>query len=374
VLSGAIVGVEALRWHDEVLGQVPPSRFIPVAESTGLILPLSDWVLVTACEQIAAWARQGMPLRVAVNLSAHQFRQGQLVERVREALTRAGAPAQLLEIEITESVAMMHPALAREQLDALVGLGCSVALDDFGTGYSSMAYLKALPVSAIKIDRGFIQDIPHDQSDAQISQSIIALAHGLGLSVVAEGVETEAQRQFLARHGCEVYQGWLFARAMPAEELEVLPRAPCPAAAGLTRRARAPKAAGGGAAARDPLAWGDSSWRCPRACCPICFARLPRGRPPRGHPELRGAGAEAGRGGAPGRATGLWWQDLPLLRLHAWRSLLLILALALGLVWWPTNCCWRGAAVPSASAWTRWSASSTTRFSRSPCAASPWGR
>lgn len=223
--SGDIVGAEALlRWHDDVLGEVSPARFIPLAESTGLILPLSDWVLDTACRQIATWASQGMPLRVAVNLSAHQFRQGQLPERVRVALALSGAPAHLLEIEITESVAMMHPALAREQLEALVAMGCSVALDDFGTGYSSMAYLKALPVSTIKIDRGFIQDIPHDQSDAQISRSIIALAHGLGLSVVAEGVETEAQRGFLASHGCEVYQGWLFARAMPADELGILYR------------------------------------------------------------------------------------------------------------------------------------------------------
>ena len=223
--SGDIVGAEALlRWHDELLGEVSPARFIPVAESTGLILPLSDWVLVTACQQIDDWARQGIDFRVAVNLSAHQFRQGQLPERVRAALASSGAPAHLLEIEITESVAMMHPALAREQLEALVGMGCSVALDDFGTGYSSMAYLKALPVSTIKIDRGFIQDIPHDQSDAQISRSIIALAHGLGLSVVAEGVETEAQRSFLASHGCEVYQGWLFARAMPAAEFGVFYR------------------------------------------------------------------------------------------------------------------------------------------------------
>jgi hypothetical protein len=193
---------------------------------------------------------------------------------------------------------MMHPALAREQLDALVGLGCSVALDDFGTGYSSMAYLKALPVSAIKIDRGFIQDIPHDQSDAQISQSIIALAHGLGLSVVAEGVETEAQRQFLARHGCEVYQGWLFARAMPAEELEGYRERACPAAAGLTRRARAPKAAGG-AAARDPLAWGDrrGGVRVPaaRSVSPDCPAAvLPAATPSSGARVLRRARRRAG--------------------------------------------------------------------------------
>ncbi|TDP71265.1 bifunctional diguanylate cyclase/phosphodiesterase [Roseateles toxinivorans] len=219
VRSGAIVGAEALvRWTDELLGEVPPGRFIPVAETTGLILPLSDWVLDTACRQIAAWSGAGTPLRVAVNFSAQQFRQRNLPDKVAALLQRSGAQAKLLEIEITESIAMVQPLLAREQLDALVALGCTVALDDFGTGYSSLAYLKALPVSKLKIDRGFIKDIPHDLSDVKISRSIIALAHSLGLTLVAEGVETEAQLDFLREHGCETYQGWLFAKALEAGE------------------------------------------------------------------------------------------------------------------------------------------------------------
>ncbi|MBT9502092.1 MAG: EAL domain-containing protein [Burkholderiaceae bacterium] len=230
VQSGAIVGAEALvRWTDELLGEVPPGRFIPVAETTGLILPLSDWVLDTACRQIAAWSSAGTPLRVAVNFSAQQFRQRNLPDKVAAVLQRSGAQAKLLEIEITESIAMVQPLLAREQLDALVALGCTVALDDFGTGYSSLAYLKALPVSKLKIDRGFIKDIPHDLSDVKISRSIIALAHSLGLTLVAEGVETEVQLAFLREHGCETYQGWLFAKALEASEFSA--RLPAAAAA-----------------------------------------------------------------------------------------------------------------------------------------------
>ena len=220
VESGHIVGAEALlRWHDPVLGEVSPSRFIPVAEATGLILPLSDWVLETACRQITAWTQAGMPLRVAVNFSAQQFRLLDLPEKVRAVLERTGAQAQWLDIEITESVAMTQPEQARKQLDALVALGCSVALDDFGTGYSSLAYLKALPVSKLKIDKSFMDGIPHDSDDSTISRAIIALAHSLGLTLVAEGVETDAQLAFLRQYGCEAYQGWLFAKALEAGEL-----------------------------------------------------------------------------------------------------------------------------------------------------------
>ncbi|MDO8250210.1 MAG: EAL domain-containing protein, partial [Rhodoferax sp.] len=190
-----------------------------VAEATGLILSLSDWVLETACTQIAAWAQAGSPLRVAINVSAQQFRQRDLPEQVRAALARTGAQAQWLDIEITESVAMTQPGQAREQLNALVDLGCRVALDDFGTGYSSLAYLKALPVSKLKIDKSFMDGIPHDANDVAISRAIIALAHSLGLTLVAEGVETDAQLAFLRQYGCEVYQGWLFAKAMEAGDL-----------------------------------------------------------------------------------------------------------------------------------------------------------
>lgn len=218
--SGAIVGAEALlRWHDPVLGEVPPDRFIALAEATGLILPLSDWVLESACTQIAAWALAQTPLRVSVNFSAHQFREHNLPDKVRAALTRTGAQACWLDIEITESVAMAQPERAHEQLTALVALGCSVALDDFGTGYSSLSYLKSLPVSKLKIDKSFMDGIPHDINDLTISRAIIALAHNLGLTLVAEGVETEAQLTFLRQFGCETYQGWLFAKAMPAHEL-----------------------------------------------------------------------------------------------------------------------------------------------------------
>ena len=220
VQTGAVVGAEALlRWYDPVLGQVSPARFIPIAETTGLILPLSDWVLDTACRQIAAWQKAGTPLLVAINVSAQQFRQLDLPEKVSQALARTGALAQWLAIEITESVAMQQPEQAREQLQALVALGCRVALDDFGTGYSSLAYLKALPVHKLKIDKSFMDGIPDDASDAAISRAIIALAHSLGMVVIAEGVETEAQLAFLREHGCEAYQGWLFAPAMTAVEL-----------------------------------------------------------------------------------------------------------------------------------------------------------
>ena len=226
VESGAIVGAEALlRWHDPELGDVSPARFIPVAEATGLILPLSDWVLETACTQIAAWVQAGTPLRVAVNVSAQQFRRRDLPQKVHAALQRTGAQARWLDIEITESVAMTQPEQAREQLNALVALGCSVALDDFGTGYSSLAYLKTLPVSKLKIDKSFMDGIPDDANDAAISRAIIALAHSLGLTLVAEGVETDAQLGFLRQFGCEVYQGWLFAKAMPAKDMEELLRA-----------------------------------------------------------------------------------------------------------------------------------------------------
>ena len=227
VKSGEIVGVEALlRWFDPVLGHVSPTRFIPVAEGTGLILPLSEWVLETACQQIATWTRDGTPLHVAVNFSAQQFRQPDLPELVRQALVRTGAEAQWLGIEITESMAMIQPERARQQLTALAAMGCRVALDDFGTGYSSLAYLKRLPIHKLKIDKSFMDGIPNDASDAAIARAIMALAHTLGMTLIAEGVETQAQLAFLREHGCETYQGWLFAKAMDAATLTQWLQAP----------------------------------------------------------------------------------------------------------------------------------------------------
>jgi len=221
--DGRLIGAEALlRWHDPVLGQVPPARFIPIAEATGLILPLADWVLGTACRQIAAWQNDGTPVRLAINVSAQQLHQGQLAEKVRNALERAGAQARWLELEITETVAMTQPRQALEQLQTLVDLGCSVSLDDFGTGYSSLSHLKILPVSKIKIDRSFVQDITDDPNDDVIVQTIIGMARNLGLDVVAEGVETEAQRERLSRYGCNNCQGYLFHRPLPLEDFEQL--------------------------------------------------------------------------------------------------------------------------------------------------------
>lgn len=220
VNSGAIVGAEALlRWSDPMLGQVSPAKFIPMAEATGLILALSDWVLDTACAQIAAWTLAGTPVRVAINVSAQQFGQRDLPEKVSQALARTGAQAQWLDIEITETVAMKQPEQARAQLESLVALGCRVALDDFGTGYSSLAYLKALPVHKLKIDKSFMDGVPHDASDVAISRAIIAMAKSMGMTLIAEGVETNAQLAFLRQHGCETYQGWLFAKAMTADDL-----------------------------------------------------------------------------------------------------------------------------------------------------------
>ena len=220
VESGLMVGVEALlRWNDAELGQVSPNQFIPIAEATGLILPLSDWVLQTACKQIAIWAKNGTPLRVAVNISTQQFHQRNLPELIREALRLSDAPADLLDIEITESVAMAQPDLARQHINSLVRMGCRVALDDFGTGYSSLGYLKLLPVSKLKIDKSFMDGIPNDADDVTISRSIISLAHNLGMTLVAEGVETEAQLDFLNQNNCEIYQGWLFSKAVRAEEI-----------------------------------------------------------------------------------------------------------------------------------------------------------
>ncbi len=211
-------GVEALiRWRHPVRGLIPPLRFIPIAEETGLIEAIGQWVLDEACRQRAAWRQDGIEhLRMAVNLSAHQLRAPDLVERVRTAIATHGLKEGDLELEITESVAMSDPQRAIEKLQALRGLGVTLAIDDFGTGYSSLAYLKRLPIQVLKLDREFVRDIETDPNDAAISAATLALAHGLGLQVVAEGVETVAQRDFLAAHHCDVLQGYLFGKPEPA--------------------------------------------------------------------------------------------------------------------------------------------------------------
>lgn len=221
--SGAVVSVEALlRWHDAELGEVAPLRFIPVAESSGLILPLGDWVLRTACQQIAAWVRQGLCLRVAVNLSVHQLRQPDFAQRLEAMLKRWDVPPQLLELEITESAAITQRDPAAGMLERIAALGVSLALDDFGVGYSSLSHLQQLPVTRLKIDRQFIQGLPAQADDAVLTRAVIGLARTLGKTLVAEGVETEAQREFLQREGCELLQGWLLAPALPAEQIPAL--------------------------------------------------------------------------------------------------------------------------------------------------------
>ena len=219
--DGQCVGVEALaRWHHPVLGDISPLRFIPIAEESGLIENLGTWVLEEACRQLAAWRAEGLDgLRMAVNLSAQQLRAPGLAEIVAAALARHRLAGSDLEIEITESVAMDDPERAIDQLQSLRSLGVELAIDDFGTGYSSLAYLKRLPIQVLKLDRTFVRDIETDPSDAEISAATLALAHNLGLQVTAEGVETEGQRGFLARHQCDFMQGYLFSRPVPATDI-----------------------------------------------------------------------------------------------------------------------------------------------------------
>ncbi|AVP57042.1 putative bifunctional diguanylate cyclase/phosphodiesterase [Pulveribacter suum] len=223
VASGRMVAVEALlRWHDAQLGDVAPARFVPVAEATGLILELGAWVMAEACRQIARWRGQGLALRVAVNLSAQQLRQSDLVEQVAHNLREHGVPPGQLELEVTESQAMADPQQARQVLGALRALGVELALDDFGTGQSSLAWLRELPVTHIKVDREFLHDVPHDAADATLVRAVLALAHTMCLKVVAEGVEREEQLHWLRALGCELYQGWLFAKALPPQAVQAL--------------------------------------------------------------------------------------------------------------------------------------------------------
>ncbi len=214
--------VEALiRWRHPEQGLIPPFRFIPLAEETGLIVPLGDWVLNEACRQMAQWRNQGLgTIRVAINLSTHQLHDPQLIEKVKMAIESHQLAPDQLEIEITESAAMDNPEHAIRQLHALRRLGVPLAIDDFGTGYSSLAYLKRLPIQYVKLDRSFINDVLTSDNDATISSATIALAHSLGLRVVAEGVENEEQRAFLVTQGCDYLQGYLLGRPEPATQLE----------------------------------------------------------------------------------------------------------------------------------------------------------
>jgi diguanylate cyclase (GGDEF)-like protein len=227
VTGGRIVSVEALlRWQPPGEALVPPLHFIPVAEDTGLIMPIGDWVLRNACHAARRWLdASGTAPRVAVNLSARQFRQRDIVASVRRALQETGLPPEQLELEVTESVAVGEPEHARAALTELKELGVSVAIDDFGTGYSSLALLHLLPFDRLKVDRSFLRGAQHSQAHAHLVRGIVSLGHSLGLEVVAEGVETPEQFTLLEDCGCDVAQGFGIARPMPGPDLERFLRA-----------------------------------------------------------------------------------------------------------------------------------------------------
>ncbi len=223
--QGAITGAEALlRWPRPPFGLVPPGDFIPLAEDTGLILPLGLWVLETACHQLADWSRRSelAHLTLSVNVSARQFHQADFVSQVLTALARSGANPLRLKLELTEGVLVANVEDVIQKMTALKSAGVGFSLDDFGTGYSSLSYLKRLPLDQLKIDQGFVRDILLDPNDAAIARMVIVLAESLGLAVIAEGVETEAQRVFLAAQGCHAYQGYLFSRPLPLAGFEAL--------------------------------------------------------------------------------------------------------------------------------------------------------
>jgi len=235
IASGRIVGAEALvRWQSPGEGLIPPSRFIPIAEETGLITDIGNWVLAETCRQGKRWHDAGLPpLTLAVNLSAHQFLHSDINVIVAAALAETEFPAERLELELTESALMEREAEVIEILNRLQATGVRLAIDDFGTGYSSLAYLKRFPLNVLKIDKSFIDDIPHHRDDMEITATIIAIAHTLRLKVLAEGVENEAQLDFLQTQGCDLYQGYLTSPPLPAEEFEKFLATSAPHVAGI---------------------------------------------------------------------------------------------------------------------------------------------
>lgn len=218
--SGRIAGIEALvRWRHPDLGTVPPAHFIPIAEETGLIVPLGEWVLETACRQAVAWQQEGHPpVRMAVNVSARQFRQKNLGLRIDKILAETGLDPALLELELTESAVMENPDEAVLTLRQLKQMGITLSIDDFGTGYSSLSHLKHFPIDRLKIDRSFVRHVTRDQNDATIAEAIIALAHSMKLSVVAEGIEHDDQMRFMSHRHCDVMQGYYLSRPISATE------------------------------------------------------------------------------------------------------------------------------------------------------------
>ena len=221
--TGRVVGLEALlRWTSPTYGMVSPMRFVAIAEETGLIQPLGDWVIWEACRITRQLRTHGIDdVRLAINISAQQLRHENLLLLIQGALACYDLKPQDIELEVTESTAMQNPEITLSILDQLSAMGIMLAIDDFGTGYSSLAYLKHLPINRLKLDRSFVTDIETDVNDAAICTATIAMGHSLGLELVAEGVETEAQRDFLARLGCDVLQGYLYSKPMPFEDVVV---------------------------------------------------------------------------------------------------------------------------------------------------------
>jgi diguanylate cyclase (GGDEF)-like protein len=221
--TGYLVGMEALiRWQHPVDGLLPPNDFISIAEESGLIVPIGEWVLRTACAQNRFWLDKGYgPIRVSVNLSARQF-QPNLIGIVTRVLEETGLPAQLLELEITESMVMQNPDQAVRLLNELRDMGIALSIDDFGTGYSSLTYLKRFPIDSLKIDRSFISELPVDSDSAAIVRAIIQLAHSLEIHVVGEGVETQEQAGFLSEHSCDRVQGFHYSKPMPPNDFQQL--------------------------------------------------------------------------------------------------------------------------------------------------------
>jgi len=217
--SGRVVALEALlRWHSPENGWVEPSRFIPLAESNGMIQPIGNWVLKTALAQLRQWLDTGMaPLRMAINVSAEQLLHPSFIDIVGRSLQESGVPPELLELELTESSIMQHTEKALKVFRALKKMGVHLAVDDFGTGYSSLAYLKSFPVDRLKIDRSFLDGLAHDSKDSAIIEAVIGMGHGLGLEIVAEGVEDEHQHRFLLGSRCDIGQGFLWSRPQPSE-------------------------------------------------------------------------------------------------------------------------------------------------------------
>ena len=222
--DGRMVGAEALlRWNHSELGPVSPAEFIPLAEETGFIEELTAWVINTACRQIRSWRLAGATVPpIAINISGRHFSRGGLVQMIEDALDRYELQGPALEVEVTEGMFIQQAELAAQTIREIKALGVSIAIDDFGTGYSSLAYLKTLPLDMLKIDQSFVRDIPADANDKAIARAVIALGHSMGLTVIAEGVETEAQEAFLKAEGCALAQGYHYARPLPQDEFALL--------------------------------------------------------------------------------------------------------------------------------------------------------